>query len=543
MNLKIFHGGQIITMDDTLPECESIVVGKDKILATGDFSKLDRQFPGAEKIDLKGQYLLPGFIDAHSHILWAAKTRGEPVVDIRAITEPTFEKVLAKIQRRMKHAKNGECLVFFGLDAQLHPDMIEPDKAMLDAIAPDNPIAIQTSNCHAVYLNSAALELCQLNRNTPDKPGGIIIRDGSGMPTGKVMEATTWDVLDIFYEVWGQIRLDKELKNSADKFLQEGITTVTEHLYLPYYKAYYLSALIQGHVLPRIAVYQQATDPDMKVDKIENLPNQIWMAGVKMHADGSPFIGNIWLSEPYLESEITIERMHLKPGHTGSINYSEDYLRNMIESYVAQGWPMTVHTQGDRTIDMVLDIIDDMVMSKKLPQDHRFRLEHCALMKSEQIDRAIQLGVICSYFINHIKYWGEVVEDHLFGAERAAHYMPAGSACERGMRISLHADTPMTDASALVMMQTAVTRKTLNGRVIGLIERLTVEQALRAVTIDAAYQLFMEDSIGSIRENKLADFVVLDKNPLDVPVNELENIRISETWLAGQKVYSSESTV
>jgi predicted amidohydrolase YtcJ len=162
-------------------------------------------------------------------------------------------------------------------------------------------------------------------------------------------------------------------------------------------------------------------------------------------------------------------------------------------------------------------------------------------MRSDQIERAHNLGVICSYFINHIKYWGEVVEDHLFGADRAAHYMPAGTAASNGMRISLHADTPMTDASALGMMQTAVTRKTLSGRVIGQGERLTVKQALRAVTIDAAYQLFMEDSIGSLCEGKLADFVVLDRNPLDVPADELHNIRISETWLAGQKVYSDDS--
>ena len=537
--IKMFYGGRVITMDDASPECEAVVVDGDKIISTGSYADLNLQFPQAEKIDLKGQFLLPGFIDAHSHILWAAKTRGEPVVDIRAITEPTFEKVIAKIRRRMKHAVKDECLVFFGLDAQLHPDMVEPDISMLDELAPDNPIAIQTSNCHAVYLNTAALQLCQLNRETPDKPGGIIVRDSSGMPTGKVMEATTWDVLDIFYEVWGQTRLDTELKRSADKFLEQGITTVTEHLYLPYYKAYYLSALQQGHDLPRIAAYQQATGADMQVEAIAGHPQKIWMAGVKMHADGSPFIGNIWLSEPYLESRITIERMHLKPGHTGGINYSEEYLRNMIESYVDQGWPMTVHTQGDRTIDMVLDIINDLVEDNRLPSDHRFRLEHCALMTAQQIDRANELGVICSYFINHIKYWGEVVEDHLFGPERAAHYMPAGSASSRGMRISLHADTPMTDASALNMMQTAITRKTMNGRVIGKKECMTTMQALRAVTIDAAYQLFMEDWIGSITPGKYADLVLLDKNPLEVDADELDSIQIKQTWLAGQSVFTS----
>jgi predicted amidohydrolase YtcJ len=366
MAQTLFYGGTIVAMEEGKSKFEALVIDDDRIIATGSVELLRLQFPDSKKQNLRGRTLLPGFIDAHSHILWAAKTRGEPVVDIRAITEPTFKKVIAKIKRRLQHAKAGECLVFFGLDAQLHPDMVEPDKPMLDAIAPHHPIAIQTSNCHAVYLNTAAMELCHLDRNTADKPSGIIVRDDTGLPTGKVMEATTWDVLDIFYEVWGTQRLNQELNRSADRFLQQGITTVTEHLYLPYYKAYYQSALKEGQILPRIAAYQQATTADMQVDKLDDSRKQIWMAGVKMHADGSPFIGNIWLSEPYLESEITIQRMHLKPGHTGGINYSEDYLCDMIESYVEQGWPLAVHTQGDRTIDLVLDIIESLVESGKL---------------------------------------------------------------------------------------------------------------------------------------------------------------------------------
>ncbi|MFT5218585.1 MAG: putative amidohydrolase YtcJ [Planctomycetota bacterium] len=209
----------------------------------------------------------------------------------------------------------------------------------------------------------------------------------------------------------------------------------------------------------------------------------------------------------------------------------------MIHSYVAQGWQLSVHTQGDRTIHMVLDIIEALVDDGQLKQDHRFRLEHCALMRQDQLERAQALGVICSFFISHIRYWGAAVEDFLFGPQRAAHYMPAGTAVAAGMTISLHADTPMTDASALALMQTAITRQTLEGRVIGAGEALTVEQALRAVTIDAAYQLFMEDRIGSISAGKYADFVILDANPLKTAPDAIDQINIDETWIAGRRVY------
>jgi len=535
MTVIIFHGGDIITMDNETRTCEAVVIEEDRITGVGKLRDMQALAPQAELIDLQGNTLLPGFIDAHSHILWAAKTRGEPVVDIRAITEPTFAKVLAKIRRRLSHARADECLVFFGLDAQLHPDMVEPTREMLDEIAPDNPIAIQTSNCHAVYLNSAAMALCHIDKNTPDKPGGVIVRDKNGVPTGKVMEATTWDVLDIFYGVWGESRLSQEFETSAKKFLAEGITTVTEHLYLPYYKSYYQAAAKAGLSLPRIAAYQQATSADMQVDQFDNSDN-LWMAGVKIHADGSPFIGNIWLSEPYLDTKVTIERMNLKSGHTGGLNYSIDYFTEMVRTYFNQGWQMSVHTQGDKTIDMVLNVIEDL-LAENPRQDHRFRLEHCALMREDQIQRAQRLGVVCSFFISHIRYWGAAIEDYLFGPERASHYMPVGTAIKHGMPVSLHADTPMTDATALGLVQTAINRKTADGRIIGSGESISAEAALRAVTIDAAWQLCKEDSIGSISVGKYADLVILDDNPLTTDPDDLHRINIVQTWIAGKNVY------
>jgi predicted amidohydrolase YtcJ len=221
--------------------------------------------------------------------------------------------------------------------------------------------------------------------------------------------------------------------------------------------AYYLAALEQGLPMPRIAAYQQATTADMVVEPF-NLNDQLWMAGVKIHADGSPFIGNIWLTTPYLETPMTLERMDLKPGHTGGPIYPQAYFEDMVRTYVAQGWQMTIYTQGDRTIDMVLDLLSNIFAEKTYP-DHRFRLEHCALMRTDQVIRAQEMGVLCSFLINHITNWGVPIEDHLFGPERAAHYMPAGTADPAGMRISLHADTPMTDPSALELMQAATTRR------------------------------------------------------------------------------------
>lgn len=539
MTSTLFYGGTIVTMDDNLPTIEAVLLEGGRIKAVGSAKELRSICDTAcNEIDLEGQTLLPGFIEAHSHILWAAKTRGAPVVDIRAETVPTYKAILGKIRRRVEHASAGEHLLFFGLDAQLHADMVEPNRALLDDIAPDNPLGIQSSNCHALYLNSAGLHVCGIDENTPTPTGSIIERDESGRPTGKIAEAITWQALETFYTAWGKDRLPAEFAASIDQFIQNGITSVTEHLYLPFYKSYYHAALDQGLPMPRVAAYQQAITADMQVEKFNISDDRLWMAGVKIHADGSPFIGNIWLTKPYLNTPTTLERMNLSSNHIGGTNYPQAYFEEMLRTYFSQGWQMTIHTQGDATIDMVLDLVEQL-LHETPRNDHRFRLEHCALMRDDQIDRAVELGVLCSFFINHITHWGAPIEDALFGPERAAHYMPAGSAVNAGMITSLHADTPMTDPSALQLMQAAATRLAGDGRCLGPDQRLTIVQGLKAVTIDAAYQIGMEDKLGSLTPGKHADLVILDTNPLEVTADSLNSIRIMQTWLAGQCVWQA----
>lgn len=533
----LFFGGPIVTVDPDCPAPEAVLIAGGQIAAVGDLADLRAQ-AGTEavQVNLAGKTLLPGFIDAHSHPIWAAKTRGAPVVDVRAETVPTYAALIAKIKRRVAVAEPGEYLLFFGLDAQLHPDMEAPSREFLDSLAPENPLGIQTSNCHALFLNSAGFAACGIDENMPTPTGSVVERDANGRPTGKIAEAITWSALETFYTAWGQTRLDTEVEAQIRAFTAAGITTVTEHLYMPFYKASYLAALDQGLPLPRVACYQQATTPDMNVERMIDPDDRLWMAGVKIHADGSPFIGNIWLTQPYLANDITLERMDLKPGHTGHTNYPQEYFDRMVREYFAQGWQMTVHTQGDRTIDMVLDLIET-ILTETPRDDHRFRLEHCALMRGDQIARARALGVQCSFFINHITHWGAPIEDALFGPERAAHYMPAGSAVDAGMRISLHADTPMTDASALALMQAATTRRAGDGRCLGASECLDIPTALKSVTIDAAYHIGMEDRLGSITVGKHADLVVLEANPLDVEPDALTSISVAATWLAGTQVH------
>ena len=170
--------------------------------------------------------------------------------------------------------------------------------------------------------------------------------------------------------------------------------------------------------------------------------------------------------------------------------------------------------------------------------DHRLRLEHVGAIRNEQLRRAADLGVTCSIFVDQIHYWGDVIVDGLFGEERGSRWMPAGSAVATGMRISLHNDPPVTPEEPLRNISVAVTRKAPSGRVLGPEERLTVEQAIRAQTIDAAWQLFSDDIIGSLEVGKYADLVVLSADPRTVPPEEIADLEVRATFLAGRQVYA-----
>jgi predicted amidohydrolase YtcJ len=166
--------------------------------------------------------------------------------------------------------------------------------------------------------------------------------------------------------------------------------------------------------------------------------------------------------------------------------------------------------------------------------DHRWRLEHCALITPEDVARAARLGVALSFHANHVYYYGAELRESILGAARARRLMPVGTAVRAGHRVSLHTDSPMYPPEPLRLMRTVVTRKTRTGEKLGAGEAITAEQALRAVTIDAAWQLFAEDSCGSIEPGKHADFTVLERNPLEAPPEELDEIAVTGTWLGGR---------
>lgn len=536
----IYYGGTILTMNAANDTVEAVVVKDARIAYAGSRSRaLEWQGPETEMINLDGRVLMPGFVEAHGHPLLSALCWGDPVIDIRAIHTPTYEAALAKIKRRISKAAPGEFLWFLGLDPQLHAGAREPTKAELDTLAPNNPIAIQTSNIHAIYLNSAALKRLNISRETPVVPGGHVEPDENGDPW-RFEERSCEYIIESFYALCGEARGISALQEWLRKFSRAGCTTSSEHGLTPMTSIFYRKTLENGARMPiRVFAYQRATPECAQTIPFEGGDDNFRMVGIKLWGDGSVLLGNVWVTNPYLNTETTLVQMGLPPNNTGRMNYTSEELKRIIFGYAERGHQISVHAHGDRTIEAVLDVYEEAL--KRFPHAARpFRLEHCGMIRGDQIDRANRLGVVCSFFMPYLYYWGEALRDALLGEKAAAAFVPSGTAIRSGMRVSLHCDPPMTWPNPLLCVYLATTRRTRRGSVIGRDERTDIDAALRSITIDAAYHLRVDDRIGSIEAGKYADFVLLDRNPREIDAEDLLKTKILGTVLNGQTVWTSD---
>jgi len=257
--------------------------------------------------------------------------------------------------------------------------------------------------------------------------------------------------------------------------------------------------------------------------------------------DGSPYTGGAAFAEPYLNTDVTLTRMELRPNHHGKVNYSEESLLQTLTKYHNNGYQIAIHAQGEIAIQMILNAFTEILEKYPRP-DHRHRLEHNALITNNQIIQAQKLGLTLSFFMDHVYFYGEQLPQ-IVGADRAARFMPLGSAFAAGHRASIHTDNPATPVDPFRVISTAVTRKTKNtGVILGPAERVTIDDALKAVTINAAWQLFEDAQRGSITIGKAADFVLLSHNPLRVQIENLKDISVLCTWIDGNKVNTSSWT-
>ena len=528
----IISARQIITMDLSDSIVTSVAIKDGVILAVGtDLQSM--QGPDTATHSFLDCTVFPGFIEPHTHPDLCAQMYSW--VDISGFSHQTSVEVMNALRKSISKVPKGEWIFAFGYDPVIFPDLTGLTRDQLDQIAPENPVAVMTQSMHTLFVNSLAFSEAGIDESSePARFGGEYVRDQTGRLTGKIEESPAMRPFLRFFDDSVKTR-SNNLSKQYDRYRSVGITTIG-------------SAGLFFRDEETVALYQNETKADrlrirnavylrhMDIDN-HNLPkfssnNMFGMSGVKLWYDGSPYTGTMLLDQPYLNSELTTEGLGIATNSTGRANWELDDFYQLVNGLHDRGVQILVHAQGDRATREVLDTFE-RVLKNSPNKVHRHRIEHSALMEKDEISRAADLGISISFHMNHVKYYGQRLRDEIIGYERSQYLMPARTAQEAGIRISLHADSPMFPPNPLDLVQTAVTRMAMTGEVINEPEKLDLKDALRAVTIDAAWQLGIDDQIGSLEIGKLADFTILGQDPFHVNPNQLNAIPIIDTWLSG----------
>ena len=537
----IFLGGNIVTINPAQPEVEALAVKEGKILALGKVSQLEKfKGPQTQIVDLKGKALLPGFIEPHGHPFDSALAQFY-AVDIRPFTVENAAQVDQAVRKAVAEAKPGAWVFLNGLDPLLQTEVQAPSLDQLNRWAPNNPLVIINNSGHAAYGNSLAFQAAGINEQTPSPPGSRIEKDKLGKVTGTVEELPAVNLLlEPILKGIQPAQMTELLRRYYSYLASNGITAVSDMSFqeqkLPIYQAMEKDPLVQV----RVRLYEIARE-----DKRGALPpmggsDLVRQNGIKWWADGSPWLGTIAVSPPYQNNKFTEQVMKLPPNTVGPLNYKDrQQLEDWIAAYYAQGYQVAIHAEGELAIEQSLNALETAM--KKYPRsDSRPRLEHVPLITDNQLERAQKLGVQVSFLMAHLYYWGDLLPK-MFGQTRANRWNPTGSAEKLGMPFTFHNDGPVTPASPLHDFQIALSRRTKGGKLLGAEQDVSIDVAIRARTIHAAHELFMEKQTGSLETGKWADLVMLASDPRKARPDQIWKIPVEATYLNGKQVWSASN--
>lgn len=530
----IFYGGDIITMDRDAPTPAALLVRDGKIAGLGSLKGLQNQAPDAELHNLKGATLMPGLIEPHTHPIAAAQFAA--TIDVSGFVHASRAEVMETLQREIPATQTPWALAF-GWDPVMVDDLEPPTLAELDALSPDKPLLILTQMMHDAYANSLALAAANITDDSPNPPAGEFVKNTNGELTGTIREVGAINHLFSAMPKPPAGTNDLLLNLFLAEYARAGYTTIgvlgpvgndADPIVL-------LRRRLGAHGAP-VQALVYALPHQIAASNVPSPPNaNTPVIGVKFWMDGSPYAGGAAVREPYEVNALTTKRLHLQPGHSGALMISDKDFAAQFRDYHMRGFQIATHVQGELAVERVLDVAEKILMEHPRA-DHRHRLEHNALITDTQLARAHALGFTTSFFIDHIRFYGDKLPK-LFGAERADRYMPIGTAQAAGHMVSVHGDHPATPIAPLRSLVTLLER-TPNGQntSIGNNQKLSRMDALRAMTINPAWQLGINDTRGSLATGKQADMVILSNNPLNTPVNQIEQIEVLSTWISGQPV-------
>ena len=535
---QIFINGQVLTMNAQNDIAEAIALSDDRIVATGTTDEiLALKQTGATVHDLQGKTLMPGIIDAHGHFPATGATAvmadlsSPPVGQIR-----NMEQLLERLRELAATKAAGEWIMGLGYDDTLLAEMRHPSREELDSVSTEHPIFLLHVSVHMGVANSLALASVGYDNTTENPPGGVIGRDQSGELSGLLEENARMPFVEKMTQL-PPLDMVKAFKKGIDDYISMGVTSAQSGA-VDGSLLKVLSWASKLNVLPlRVdawAFYDQIGEGVLSGEvEFDTLNSDRYRAKtIKIVADGSIQGYTGYLTQPYYVPP------HEDQSYRGYPIYPREKLVEIVGRVHKAGYQMAIHGNGDAAIDDILYAFEQAQGAHPVA-DPRLILIHSQMARDDQLDKMKALGVTPSFFTAHTYYWGDRHHDIFMGPERANRISPTASAVEKSLRFTVHLDAPVVPMTPMLMVWSTVNRETSGGRVLGQDQSVSPMQALRAITIDAAWQTFREDELGSLEVGKLADMVVLDGDPLGDP-KAIKDILAVQTYVGGVKVYQRE---
>lgn len=532
----VVTNARVVTLDPRGTVAEALAVRDGRIAAVGARHEVDPLAgPGTTVLDVGGRTVLPGFIEPHNHMVMAATALLG--VDVRTPPCRTIADIVERLRERARATPPGEWILGRGYDDTGLADLRHPTRADLDRASTVHPILIWHTSGHLAVASSAALALGGVHAGTEDPAGGRIgRRAGSAEPDGVLYELPAQAPVTGLIPPYTEAALRGAFLSAQGEYLRRGVTTIHDALAGRLRGVDVAETYRQVHRdgALRLRVNLYVAWEHLRATGFALAPGEgdewVRVAGCKIIADGSIQGITAALREVY----------HCDHDEKGWLIHEQGELDEMVLTLHRRGYQLATHANGDAAIDAVLAAYGRALALEPRP-DHRHRIEHCQVCHPEHIERMAALGVIPDFFANHVYYWGDRHRDRFLGPGRVRALDPVGSAVRAGLRPLLHSDCPVTPVGPLFCVQSAVARLTSSGAVLNADERVTVAEALAGVTANAARAAFEEDGKGTLEAGKLADLVVLDRDPFRVDPAELGAIEAAATVVGGQVMHRTDA--
>lgn len=537
----IYYNGDIVTMEgDSSRYAEALAVKDGKILFVGSKQGADSlKGDSTILVDLKGKALFPGFIDGHAHFGgFAPQAIGAnllPPPDGTAQVVPDLVKILKKWATPQNIALTG-WIFGMGYDDSQLKDNKYPTKHDLDSVSTTHPIMIVHISAHFCVVNTKGLELLGITAATPNPDGGVIRREpGSQEPNGVLEELAAIPHFATALTPKGAAANLQFFEAGQNMALSYGYTTAQEGRAMDNHNSFVALADARQLKLDVVSYIDYAYLKYMHTKwNSPNYNNHYRIAGMKITLDGSPQGRTAWRTIPYV---------HPPDGQPASYKgypaIPDD--RKVIALYdtaYKNNWQVITHTNGDAAIDQLIRTIKPAIKKYGI-KDRRNVLIHGQYIRTDQLDSIKKLDLIASLFPLHTFYWGDW-HKYIIGDSLGNKISPTRTALNKGLRLTIHTDAPVALPNLMRMVWIAVARTSRSNQIIGKNERLTAYEAIKGITDWSAYQHFEEKTKGTLTRGKLADLVILNKNPLKVPVDTIKNIVVLNTIKEGKEVFNRE---